>query len=61
VTCASGGVLGVVLACVVAGATSWLVVTVLVADLVTLDPFPEMVAVFIARSQFEFVGYNLIG
>jgi len=53
--------LGVVLACVVAGATSWLVVTVLVADLVTLDPFPEMVAVFIARSQFEFVGHNLIG
>ena len=53
--------MGVVVACVVAGATSWLVVTVLVADLVTLDPFSEMVAVFIARSQFEFVGHNLIG
>jgi hypothetical protein len=42
-------------------ATSVQVVAVLVADLVTLNPFSEMVAVLIARRQFEFVGYNLIG
>jgi hypothetical protein len=61
VTCASGGVLLVVLPCVVAGATSGLVVTVLVADLVTLNPLSKVVAVLIARSQFEFVSDNLIG
>jgi hypothetical protein len=43
------------------GATSGQIVVVLVADLVTLDPFSEMVAVLIARRQFEFVGHNLIG
>jgi hypothetical protein len=44
------------------GATSGQAVAVLVArNLVTLNPVSEMVAVLIARRQFEFAGRNLIG
>jgi hypothetical protein len=42
-------------------ATTGQIVVVLVTDLVTLNPVSEMVAVLIARRQFEFVGHNLIG
>ena len=48
-------------ACVKTMATSGQVVAVLVTDLVTRNPVSEMVAVLIARRQFESVSDNLIG